>query len=68
MWTEDYWLLPVANKWLSSTEQEALANEFYRIEAAIAPDVHLYFGQMAEELDCVAARAHHEPAHLFRVL
>lgn len=52
MWTEDYWLLPVVNNWLSSTEQEALAKEFRRIEAEIGPNFHRRFEKMAEELDC----------------
>lgn len=52
MWTEDYWLLPVVNNWLSSTEQESLAKEFRRIESEIDPDFHRRFEQMAEQLDC----------------
>lgn len=52
MQTEDYWLLPVADKWLSSKEQEALADQFRRIEAGIGSDLHLHFEKMAQELDC----------------
>lgn len=56
IWTEDYWLLPVANKWLSSREREALAEEFYRIETEISPDLHRRFEQIADKSDC-AVRA-----------
>ena len=50
IWKEDYLLLPMTKKVLSPTEQEALAEEFRRVEADIERDVHQGFEQLAVRL------------------
>jgi hemerythrin-like domain-containing protein len=50
IWKEDYLLLPMTNKILSPTEEEALFAEFRRVEADIGRDVHQAFEQLAARL------------------
>lgn len=50
IWTENYVLLPMANKCLSSDEQDALCEEFTRVDSETSRDFYPHFEKMAEEL------------------
>ena len=50
IWTENYVLLPMANKCLSSRDQDTLCEEFAKVDSEIRSDFHLHFGSMTEEL------------------
>ena len=50
IWKEDYMLLPMADKILSSDEQDMLRVQFEQVESEIGPEIHRSFARMAEEL------------------
>lgn len=54
IWKENYMLLPMADKLLSSPEQESLCADFERLESLLGPDVHAGFERFAARFDTLA--------------
>jgi hemerythrin-like domain-containing protein len=50
IWKEEYLLFPMANKILSSEQQNELQEEFETVEQAIGKDVHQRFEQVADNI------------------
>ncbi len=51
IWKEDYLLMPLADKLLSSAEQQRLNQQFENVEAALGPSVHDELEEMATRLE-----------------
>jgi hemerythrin-like domain-containing protein len=54
IWKEDYLLLPMADKILSSEDQKSLCKQFDKLQSEIGPELHFRFEKFADELDAVA--------------
>ena len=51
IWKEDYLLLPLADKVLTSNEQDTLLLRFAQVESELGPEIHHAFERLAEHLE-----------------
>ncbi|HJT68626.1 MAG TPA: hemerythrin domain-containing protein [Terriglobales bacterium] len=57
IWKEDYLLLPMADKILSSEDQKSLRKQFDKVQSEIGPELHFRFEKFADELESAAHHA-----------
>lgn len=51
IWKEDYMLLPMADKILSSEDQDLLRKQFEQVKSEIGHEIHYRFEKLADELE-----------------
>lgn len=57
IWKEDYMLLPMADKILSSEDQDLLCKQFEQVKSEIGHETHYPFEKLADELEEVTHQA-----------